>query len=151
MKIICATLIVLFGLLYDTAFSKPLPVSPLKFENARIFTPLKGSNATAGYAVIINDSDLVITLALVSVELFGAVETHETTERDGRMAMHKIEVLTIPAHGTFELKPGGHHMMLFDPNPGLKDGDTVKAKFKWNGTELTELFKLVPRVGPPKK
>lgn len=117
----------------------------LKFENPRIFAPLKGASMTAGYVEIKNTSDKEIEIVLKSVEKFKAVETHETLEENGKMAMKKVESFKVPAKGTLELKPGGRHLMLFDPSETLKEGSSLKAIFSVDGKDETVKFKVIPR------
>lgn len=119
--------------------------SSLKFENARIFQPLKGSNATAGYADIKNESDKEIEITLKLVEKFKAAETHETSEVDGKMSMKKVDSFKVPAKGTLELKPGGRHLMLFDPIEVIKENSSLKVVFMINGKEESFKFKVISR------
>lgn len=118
----------------------------VKFEDARIYTPLKGSNITAGYVNIKNSGAKEVEVVLKKVEKFKAYETHETLEESGKMVMRKVESFKIPAGATLELKPGGKHIMLFDPTEVIKAGATVKAVFAINGKEETALFKVQDRA-----
>jgi hypothetical protein len=118
----------------------------IKFEDARIFAPLKGSNATAGYVNIKNDGTEEVTLILKKVEGFKAVETHETLEESGQMMMKKVESFKIAAGSTLELKPGGRHLMLFDPEKTMKEGSRLKVTFSVNGKDETISFKVIART-----
>ena len=118
----------------------------IKFTEARIYTPLKGSNVTAGYVIIENNSKSARKLVLSGVEGFKAFETHETIEENGKMSMKKVDEYTIAPNSTLELKPGGKHLMLFDPLKKISDGDSLEVKFKIDGKEKSVKFKVVPRV-----
>lgn len=122
--------------------------STLKVTDARIFAPIKGSNATAGYGKFTNDSDMTVKFTIEKVEPFGAVELHETLEKDGRMAMQKLEEITVQPHQSVELKPGGHHIMLFDPKREVKVDENLKVVLKVNGQSQDFTFKVTPRVKP---
>lgn len=117
----------------------------LKFENARIFEPLKGSNATAGYAVIKNETDKDVEITLKLVEKFKAAETHESSEENGKMSMKKVDSFKVPAKGILELKPGGRHLMLFDPTEKIKQNSSLKVVFTVNGKEESVKFKVISR------
>lgn len=118
----------------------------LKFNDARIFAPLKGTNATAGYVVIKNEGKSDVTLTLKSVEKFKASETHETIEEAGKMAMKKVDSFIVPAGKELELKPGGRHLMLFDPTESIKEGQALVVSFLVNGKATDVKFKVIPRV-----
>lgn len=118
----------------------------VKISDAKIFAPLKGTPATAGYGVFENTTNKDIKLTIESAAPFKAVELHETTEKDGKMAMQKVDVLVVPAKGKLELKPGGHHIMLFEPNREVKNNETIKVVFKEDGKTTEYSFKVVPRV-----
>ncbi|MBL7545309.1 MAG: copper chaperone PCu(A)C [Bdellovibrionaceae bacterium] len=118
----------------------------IKFMDARIFTPLKGSNVTAGYVEIENKSKSPRKVVLSSVEGFKAFETHETIEDAGKMSMKKVDEYTIAPESKLKLKPGGKHLMLFDPVKKIADGDSLAVKFKIDGKEHSVQFKVIPRT-----
>lgn len=126
--------------------NKDEKVSVIKFIDAKIFAPLKGSTATAGYVKIENTSAKAIVLKAVKAIPFRSVELHESTEKNGRMAMKKRESLTILPQKTLELKPGGYHIMLFAPATQVRDGETVTIVFLVDKTETAVPFKVVPRI-----
>ncbi|WP_374031158.1 copper chaperone PCu(A)C [Bdellovibrio bacteriovorus] len=125
--------------------------SAVTISDARIFAPIKGTNATAGYGVITNTTDKEVTVTVEKIEPFKAVEMHETVEKDGRMSMQKVEKLTIPAKKSAELKPGGNHIMLFDPTREVKADETLKVSLKVNGKIESFDFKVIPRVETKKE
>lgn len=60
----------------------------------------------------------------------GRVEMH-VTMRDGEvMKMREVKSFEVPAGGTFELKPGGAHLMLMDLKQALKKGEKVPLTLK---------------------
>lgn len=118
----------------------------LVLSEGKIFLPLKGSPATAGYGTFTNTSDKEVKLVINKAEPFKAVETHQTLEKDGKMAMEKVDTWTVPAKGTLELKQGGNHIMLFDPKRDVKLDETIKVRFKQDGKDKEYSFKVVPRV-----
>lgn len=117
----------------------------VNFTDPRIFLPLKGAKATAGYVEIKNDGATEVILKLKSVDGFKTVETHETIEKNSQMVMQKIDQFKIPAYSSFDLKPGGNHIMLFEPTREFKEGDKVQAIFTANGQEVKLPFKMISR------
>ena len=57
--------------------------------------------------------------------LAGSVEIHEMAMQGGVMKMRALPALELPAGKAVELKPGGHHVMLFDLKQQIKAGDSV--------------------------
>lgn len=133
------------------AFGEEKTVETLKFHNAKVFMPLKGSVATAGYAKIENLTAAPIDLKIVRATDFKAVELHETMEHGGKATMKKRDVFKIEPKKPFELKQGGHHVMLFDASKSFKAGDRVDITFTANGKEIVVPFEIVPRVASQSK
>ncbi len=73
----------------------------------------------------------------------GRVEMHVTTREGNVMKMRHVDSFEIPAGGTFELKPGGAHLMLMDLRQPLKQGETVPLTLKLEkGGELNVELKV---------
>lgn len=120
-------------------------LAQVTFENPYIYIPIKGSNATAGYVQIKNDGLKDILFTVKSVEGFKKAEVHETIEKDGRMAMQKVDSFLVKAKSSLTLEPGGKHIMLFDAEKKLQVGGYVNVVYSIDGTLKTEKFKLVER------
>jgi len=121
----------------------------VSFSEARVLAPVKGSTVTAAYVNIKNDSDQKVTIQLVAIKPFKAVELHETYEADGKTGMRKIEKIEIAPHQNFELSPGGNHMMLFDAKSELKAGKKLNAQFLINGKKIDVEFLVETRATHP--
>lgn len=119
--------------------------SSLKIEDARIFAPLKGTNATAGYAVLTNTTTKTVVVKIDHVDSFKASELHKTIMTEGRMKMEKMEQVNIEPGKSFELKPGGNHIMLFDPLKEIKANDHLKVFFSIDGKIEDYTFKVQAR------
>ncbi len=117
----------------------------LSFSQARLYVPLKGSTVTAGYVTVENDGDKAVALKVKALSPFKTVETHETIDKNGMASMQKIETFTVPAKGKLELKPGAHHIMLFDPSREIKTNEELKAQFSVDGLVEEVTFKVVSR------
>ena len=55
----------------------------------------------------------------------GRVEMHLTVREGDVMKMREVKSFEVPAGGSFELKPGGGHLMLMDLKRPLKKGEQV--------------------------
>lgn len=89
--------------------------------------PSSQNMATALYFTIENNTESADTLFKVYSDIAGKVEMHETYSEGDMMGMRKIDMIVIEGKKSFELKPGGYHVMLMKLKKDVKDGD--KAKF----------------------
>jgi len=60
----------------------------------------------------------------------GRIEMHVTLREGDVMKMREMKSFEIPAGGSFELKPGGGHLMLLDLKRPLKKGEKVPLTLK---------------------
>lgn len=60
----------------------------------------------------------------------GRVEMHVTIREGEVMRMREVNSVEIPAGGSFELKPGGAHLMLVDLKRPLKKGERIPLTLK---------------------
>lgn len=102
----------------------------------------------AGYALLRNPGQAPVVLVGAESERFGAIEIHESFERDGLMRMRRIPELAIPPGGEVALQPGGLHLMLFRPVAPLSEGAEVPIRLRLaDGGEIEVRF--VVRAEPP--
>ena len=80
----------------------------------------------AGYLKLINNGSHAISIKSFRSPDFARVELHKTIVADGMVKMEEVKQLTIEAGDTVEFKPGGYHLMLFNPRKKLKIGDQIK-------------------------
>jgi copper(I)-binding protein len=60
----------------------------------------------------------------------GRVEMHITVREGDVMKMREVQGFDVPATGSFELKPGGAHLMLMDLKRPIKKGEKVPLTLK---------------------
>jgi copper(I)-binding protein len=60
----------------------------------------------------------------------GRVEMHVTIREGDVMKMREVQAFDVPAGGTYELKPGGAHLMLMDLKRPLQQGEKVPLTLK---------------------
>jgi len=65
-----------------------------------------------------------------STPVAGRVEMHITVRDGDVMRMREVKSFEVPAGGSFELKPGGAHLMLVDLKRPLKKGEKVPLTLK---------------------
>lgn len=122
---------------------------PIEIKDGYVFLPMKGSNATAGYGTIKNTTSNNLKLSVESAEGFKAVELHETISEKGMMKMQKMESANLLKNASFDLKPGGNHIMLFDPLKDFREGDLVQVTFNVDNKKITIPFIIKKRTEAP--
>ena len=78
---------------------------------------------SALYFKIINESNKADTLYKVTFEDAGMVMMHESYKKGDMMGMKMVNEIVVMPHSTFELKPGGFHIMLMMLKKDLKADD----------------------------
>ena len=92
---------------------------------------LPGALPAGAYVVLRNDGDKPVALTGADSPAYGATMLHESSSAGGMEGMHRVASLTIPAHGTRSLAPGGYHLMLMDAKHPVQPGDTVRITLKF--------------------
>ncbi len=88
-----------------------------------------GSKVGAGFMQLRNAgaADRVIG---ASSPVAGRVEMHVTIREGEVMKMRQVQAFEVPAGGSFELKPGGAHLMLTDLKRALQKGEKLPLTLK---------------------
>jgi periplasmic copper chaperone A len=126
----------------------------VQITNAWIREVAPAATDTAAYMKIRNLSQTPLQLVGGSSTIARKVEPMVTTKqtRSGHevLGMETVTGLTIPGHGTLELKPGGDHLMIMGLLSRPKEGDQVKLTLKFSpGDQQTDLQIPVSKQ-PPK-
>ncbi len=110
----------------------PFPaLAQVEVENPWSRATAPGAKVAAGYMVLRNKSALPDRLVGASTPASRKVETH-VTERDGEiMRMREVRGYEIPAGGTFELKPGGPHLMFVDVRQPFREGESFPVTLRF--------------------
>ncbi|MDR3520515.1 MAG: copper chaperone PCu(A)C [Acidocella sp.] len=99
----------------------------------------------AGYMELQNPgaADVVITGA--ASPACGMLMLHKSTDTSGMAMMMDVPSITVPAHGSVTLAPGGYHLMCMQPamklgdnvpvTLSLQDGSTVSASLPVYGAQ----------------
>ena len=103
-------------------------VDHLVIEDAWIAEAPPVSKVMVAYMRLKNTGAETIEIIHAESELYSSIEFHETIHENGLARMIRHDTLNIPANNRLELKPGGPHMMLFNPTKRLAAGSTVNIK-----------------------
>lgn len=97
----------------------------VKISEGYIKANIPGSDVTAAYMEIINNSDNAITLEKVTGTISNQIEIHEHSMADGMMKMRQVDNITINANSSITLKPSGLHLMIFSLQQELSKKEAV--------------------------
>jgi hypothetical protein len=121
----------------------------VEIENPWIRATPPGMKIAAGYMVIRNKSATPDRLVSVTSPAAARVETHVHI-RDGEvMRMREVKGYEVPAKGSFELKPGGAHLMLIDIRRPFKEGEKIPATLRFERAGEVKIEFTVPGSGGP--
>ncbi len=130
-----------------------LLISPLAFAHMDIMVHSPYARATppnaatsAVFGEIKNSSDEMRKIVAVNVDVAGKAELHDVIKQGEVMKMRHVTEFAIPAHGSLMLKPGGHHIMLFDLKHALKEGQSVNVEVTFANGEKYRFSAPIKKV-----
>jgi hypothetical protein len=128
-------------LLLAAALISSPAVAQIKIDNAWARATAPGAKIAAGYMVIRNGGATADRLIGVSSPAAEKVETHVTVKDGDVFRMREVKGYDIPPKGSFELKPGGAHLMFVNIKAPFKEGAKVPLtlRFEHAGEVKTEL------------
>lgn len=97
----------------------------VRVKDAWIRVAPPGAMMLAGYAELVNEGDIAVTLNAASSDAFEFTEIHKTVEIDGVARMRQVPELVIAPGQSVRLQPGGMHFMLMRPRQPVNEGDTL--------------------------
>ncbi|MBL3698437.1 copper chaperone PCu(A)C [Leucobacter luti] len=103
-----------------------------------------GDGMTGVFGSLTNSGDSDLTLTSVASPAAAMVELHETVVSGGSSVMREVDGgFVIPAGGSFELEPGGNHIMFMDLPKPLLAGDEVELTLTFDDGSTVETSVLV--------
>ena len=110
----------------------------------------KGASAGAGYMTITNKGTTADRVSCVSDDASAQCQIHSMTMEGGVMKMRPVEGgLEIKPGETVTLKPGGFHVMFVDLKHPLEQGQTIKAKLKFDKAGTLDVEYPIAAIGAP--
>jgi copper(I)-binding protein len=104
--------------------------APLQVHDAWIRV-LPGALPNAGYANLTNPGNHEVKLVAARSNAYAKVMLHESSESGGISRMHAVDHLSVPAHGSVRLAPGGYHLMLMHAVHPVKVGSRVTITLRF--------------------
>ena len=111
----------------------------LAVSDAWVRAPILPGRPAALYFTVENGSDAADRLVRITAEAAGWAEIHTHREDDGVMRMRKLDSLEIPAGKTVTFAPGGHHVMIFEPDESVTPGNTLAATLYFKKAGAVEI------------
>ncbi len=109
-----------------------------------------GAKIAAGYMVIHNKSAAPDRLVGGATPAAARVETHVQINDGEIMRMREVKGYDVTAKASFELKPGGAHLMFVDISQPFKEGDTLPVILKFEKAgEVKAEFHVGRLAAPP--
>ncbi|TAK82853.1 MAG: copper chaperone PCu(A)C [Betaproteobacteria bacterium] len=121
--------------------------SQVQIENAWARATPPGAKTGAAYMVIHNKSASPDRLMGAESALAARVETHVHIKEGEVMRMREVKGFDIPANGSFELKPGGPHLMFVDIRKPFKEGEKIPVTLKFAKAGAVPVEFKVGRMG----
>jgi periplasmic copper chaperone A len=107
----------------------------------------KGAEVGGGYLMIQNKGAAPDRLTGGTAD-FATVEIHQMSSENGVSQMREFkDGLTIPAHGSVALSPGGYHLMFTHLTHPLTKGESVKATLNFEHAGPVEVEFSVMGIG----
>jgi copper(I)-binding protein len=115
----------------------------IRIENAYVPQLPPTTMSRAAYLTIINDSGKKRTITNIHAVGFQMAHFHQTVMKDGVMSMNSIPSLEIKPGETLNLKPGGLHIMLMNPDKSLANNDEVLISLSFANGDSVNFVALV--------
>jgi len=115
--------------------------SEISIENPRIRLMPPSAPISAGYFLIINNTDKDVILVSVSSSRFELMEMHNIIKDGDVMKMVKQESVIIAANSKLEFKPMSYHLMLIKPVKLVSEGEKIDVTFMTkSGDSISAVF-----------
>jgi copper(I)-binding protein len=137
-------LIALLSLVSTSVFAQ------VEVEHAWSRATAPGAKVGAGYLIIRNQAEKADRLLGASSSVAARVETHIAEKQGEVMRMREVKGYDVPAKGSFELKPGGPHLMLVDIKRQLKEGEKLPLVLRFQNAGEIRAELEVRALGAPK-
>lgn len=142
---VTANLTVFLFLTSLTASAESFTASDLEVLNPWARASAGRTETAAAFLTIRNSSDQADRLVAAQTDIAQTSELHTHLHEDGVMRMRQVNSIDLPAEETVELAPGGDHVMLFQLETPLQQGQSfaLNLTFEKAGTIQVEV-KVMP-------
>ncbi|MFA0415060.1 copper chaperone PCu(A)C [Vibrio renipiscarius] len=107
------------------AQSQQAQIDHLQVESAYVKATIPGIKVSSGYMKMTNTGESPIRIVAVETSAAKHAEIHRMFMRDSKMAMRKVDSIEIEPKQTFELTPGGFHLMFMGVAQQFKANESI--------------------------
>lgn len=119
----------------------------IQVENPWTRATAPGAQVAGGYMLIRNGGGTADRLVGVTSGAAARVELHVHVHEGGVMKMREVPGYDVPAKGSFELRPGGAHLMFMDIKRPFKEGEKIPVKLRFEKAGEVGAEFVVGRLG----
>ena len=112
----------------ESSSTKEKSAEALTLENAFVKAKPEGKDMTGIFGTFENTTDKDIHIVKVSGSL--DAKMWQLHEMQGTTMVEMADGFTVPAGGSFEMAPGGAHVMLMGYTPEVAAGDAIDVTFE---------------------
>ena len=109
----------------------PVAQAQVQVDRAWARATAPGAPVGGGYMTIRNRGPAPDRLVGASSSAAAKVELHVHIKEGEIVRMRPVQGYDIPANGSFELKPGGAHLMFIQLARPFKEGDKIPVRLKF--------------------
>jgi hypothetical protein len=121
-----------------TFFVKAYADDTITIKDGYIKSSIPGSDITAAYMTITNNSKQIVSLQKITSPLSDRIEIHQHTMEGGMMRMRQVKSLNINANSQVVLAPHGLHLMIFSLKKIINTADNAPLTLYFsNNTNVT--------------
>lgn len=121
--------------------------SQVQIEKPWVRATAPGAKVAGGY-MLIRNAGAADRLVSASSPAAAKVELHVHINDNGVMKMREVPGYEVPAKGSFELKPGGSHLMFMGIKRPFKEGEKLPVTLKFEKAgEVSAEFQVGPLGG----
>ena len=106
-------------------------LAQLQIEKPWARATAPGASVAGGYMLIRNQGAAGDRLVSASSPASAKIELHVHVNDNGVMKMREVPGYDVPGKGSFELKPGGAHLMFMNIKRPFKEGEKLPVKLKF--------------------
>ena len=119
-----------FVFLFLGAFFSFSVQAQIQIEKPWVRATAPGATVAGGYLLMRNEGT-ADRLVAASSPAAARVELHVHLNEGGVMKMREVPGYDLPAKGSFELKPGGAHLMFMGVKQPFREGEKVPVTLKF--------------------
>ncbi len=134
----------LAGMTLEGALSSPA-LAEIRIESPWVRAST-GPNA-ALFMTLVNTGETPEKLTSAHIDACAHTELHTHVEENGIFRMREVDFIDIPAGGSTDLKPGGHHVMLMKIHAPLQEGDEIPVTLSFEKSDAVTLIAPVKGMG----